>query len=393
MSPWTVWCHFYSYDVINSRQIASYDSTCIALNKLQYNNQYMYCFQCNSDVCVKLLQLHQCCTQRTPCTDPVCVCVWGGGEQGVRTPPPLKNQKDIGFLSNTGPDPLKNHKDTNPAFNVGAIIGTPAKRHLNGVSLAGPWWPNFSGIWILSLTKKKVGTPLKKLSGSAHEHSLQLKSQCKSVVCVTLKELALVRYNEMTNYYWRNINNSFRTFSQIMYLCFIESKLQKSTFLKNFSYYSVALNPPNVSDYPHAFLKKRRGYCNRLRPSVCPLCYLLLNHWTKYNQIWCVSYWHEWGVQRQTFFCPPPGALGRGQKVKYHLISITKSISKNFIPNFVCVLTNERYKTYQTRFSFCPLGQAPGVGLWGAGGAEGVKKKFFQTWSCGISNWRGWRAE
>ena len=34
--------------------------------------------------------------------------------------------------------------------------------------------------------------------------------------------------------------------------------------------------------YPHAFLKKRRGYCNRLRPSVCP------------------------------------GAWGRGQKVKYH---------------------------------------------------------------------------
>ena len=43
-------------------------------------------------------------------------------------------------------------------------------------------------------------------------------------------------------------------------------------------------------------------------------------------------------------------ALGRGQKVKYHLISITKSISKIFIPNFVCVLTNERYKTYQTGF-------------------------------------------
>ena len=38
------------------------------------------------------------------------------------------------------------------------------------------------------------------------------------------------------------------------------------------------------------------------------------------------------------FLAPPPGALGRGQKVKYHLISITKSISKIFIPNFVCVL-------------------------------------------------------
>ena len=85
------------------------------------------------------------------------------------------------------------------------------------------------------------------------------------------------------------------------------------------------------------------------------------------------------------FFGPPPGALGRGQKVKYHLISITKSISKIFKPNFVCVLTNERYITYQTGFSFCPLVHAPGVGLWGAGGAQGVKKKF-QTWSCGLSN-------
>ena len=92
------------------------------------------------------------------------------------------------------------------------------------------------------------------------------------------------------------------------------------------------------------------------------------------------------------------------------------------MPNFLCVLTNERYKTYQTGFSFCPLCHAPGVGLWGAGGAQGVKKNFFfkhghvvhqingdaqgwdfgalgvprgskkiffQTWSCGTSNRRG----
>ena len=72
------------------------------------------------------------------------------------------------------------------------------------------------------------------------------------------------------------------------------------------------------------------------------------------------------------FLAPPPEALGRGKKVKYHLIPITKSISKILIPNFVCVLTNERYKTYQTGFSFCPLGHAPGVGLWGAEGAQGV---------------------
>ena len=48
------------------------------------------------------------------------------------------------------------------------------------------------------------------------------------------------------------------------------------------------------------------------------------------------------------------------------------SISKIFIPNFVCVLKIERYKTYQTGFLFCRLGHAPEVGLWGTGGAEGV---------------------
>ena len=30
----------------------------------------------------------------------------------------------------------------------------------------------------------------------------------------------------------------------------------------------------------------------------------------------------EWSVQRQIFLAPPPGALGRGQKVKYHLIQL-----------------------------------------------------------------------
>ena len=33
------------------------------------------------------------------------------------------------------------------------------------------------------------------------------------------------------------------------------------------------------------------------------------------------------------------------------------------------------------------------MGLWGAGVPRWSKKKYFQTWSCGISNWRGWRAE
>ena len=49
------------------------------------------------------------------------------------------------------------------------------------------------------------------------------------------------------------------------------------------------------------------------------------------------------GMRNVNFFGgggPAPWGYGRGQKVKYHLISITKSISKIFIHNFVCVLTN-----------------------------------------------------
>ena len=42
---------------------------------------------------------------------------------------------------------------------------------------------------------------------------------------------------------------------------------------------------------------------------------------------------------------------------------INMSISKIFIPNFVCVLTNKRKKTYWTEFSFCCQGHAPGWDL------------------------------
>ena len=43
----------------------------------------------------------------------------------------------------------------------------------------------------------------------------------------------------------------------------------------------------------------------------------------------------------------------------------------------MCVLTNEIYKTYQTGFLFCHLGNAPGMGLRDAWGAQGVKNVFF----------------
>ena len=41
----------------------------------------------------------------------------GGGGRG--SGPTLKNYKNIGFHSNSGPDPLKNHKATKPGFKNG----------------------------------------------------------------------------------------------------------------------------------------------------------------------------------------------------------------------------------------------------------------------------------
>ena len=55
------------------------------------------------------------------CADPE------GGTGG--SGPPLKNHKNIGFLSNTGSDPLENHKATKPAF----IVGPSSARHRNAI--------------------------------------------------------------------------------------------------------------------------------------------------------------------------------------------------------------------------------------------------------------------
>ena len=101
--------------------------------------------------------------------------------------------------------------------------------------------------------------------------------------------------------------------------------------------------------------------CPSVRLSVSLLCYLLLNHWTKFNQIWCMSYLHKWGAQRRFVFGPAPWGPGEGSKGQ---ISFNFNYKVNiFIPNFVCVLTNESYKTYQTGFLFCRLRHALGWDL------------------------------
>ena len=88
---------------------------------------------------------------------------------------------------------------------------------------------------------------------------------------------------------------------------------------------------------------------------------------------------------RDSIFCPAPWGLGEESKDQILLFSINKSISKIFITIFVCVLINERYKIYQTGFSFCHLGHALGVGL---GVLRGINNIMSCCRSVMLSPWR-----
>ena len=100
----------------------------------------------------------------------VFACADQEGVQG--SGPPLENYKIciLAILVRT-PEKSQSYQATVLCM---ANIGPQAKRHLNGVSLSGRLWPAYSGIWLLSplinLKKGvKVGPPLTKLSGSAHD--------------------------------------------------------------------------------------------------------------------------------------------------------------------------------------------------------------------------------
>ena len=99
----------------------------------------------------------------------------GAGGPDPPPPPPLKNHKNIGVSSNTGPDPLK-YRSYQASFQCWAIIGNPAKRHLMAFRLRADDGPLIVVLGSPSphqlKNKKKnvviVGPPLTKLSGSVH---------------------------------------------------------------------------------------------------------------------------------------------------------------------------------------------------------------------------------
>ena len=78
----------------------------------------------------------------------------GWGEGG---PDPLENHESIG-----SPKQSQNYK---ASIQCRSIIGLPAKRHLNGVSLASHLWPAYSAIWILPPLITPPPPPAKKKKG------------------------------------------------------------------------------------------------------------------------------------------------------------------------------------------------------------------------------------
>ena len=118
----------------------------------------------------------------------------------------------------------------------------------------------------------------------------------------------------------------------------------------------------------------------KFRPAVCPLCYLLLNHWTKFSQVLCVSYSHKWGVQRQKMFRPAPWGPWEGSKGQISLNFNYKVNFKDFYTKLcVCTHTWKIQNISDGIFILLPgLGHALRVGL-------GVLRGQNQTPSCCLS--------
>ena len=124
-------------------------------------------------------------------------------------------------------------------------------------------------------------------------------------------------------------------------------------------------------------------YCNRLRP----LCYLLLNHWAKFNQIWCVIYSHEWGMQTckgkfvfgPTSWGPWEGLNGQISFNFNYKVNLKDFYTKLYVFSQMKNIKHIRQDFHSVAWVM-PQGWYFGV----LGMPRGSKK--IQTWSYGISN-------
>ena len=118
-----------------------------------------------------------------------------------------------------------------------------------------------------------------------------------------------------------------------------------------------------------------------VHPSFLPLSsilrYLLLNHWRKSNQIWCVSCSHEWDVHQHIFFLPrllwPCGGAKRSNIIKFQL----QSQFHIFLNQSLCVFSQMKdIKHIRQDFHSSPR-SGPRGGTWGGTGGLGGQIFFF----------------
>ena len=84
---------------------------------------------------------------------------------------------------------------------------------------------------------------------------------------------------------------------------------------------------------------------------------------SKFIQIWCVSYLHEWYMHRHHFLGPCPlGPLG-GAKWSIIIKSELQSQLQRFLNQTLCIFSQMKDITYQTGFLFGRLGHAQGWDL------------------------------
>ena len=101
---------------------------------------------------------------------------------------------------------------------------------------------------------------------------------------------------------------------------------------------------------PTFFLKKvKRGYCNRLRASVRPLCYPP-KPLDEIQPNWCLCVLHMIGACNGNFFGPAPWGPGEGSKGQISFNFDYKVNFKDFLYQTVCLFSQIIDKTYQTGF-------------------------------------------
>ena len=101
------------------------------------------------------------------------------------------------------------------------------------------------------------------------------------------------------------------------------------------------------------------------------------NFFPKFNQIWCVSFLHEWHTHRRHFFGPralgPWGGAKRSNIIKSEL----QSQFQRFLNQTLYIFSQMKDIKHIRRDFIWPPGSCPGVGLGRTVGGWGVKKIFF----------------